>query len=189
MPPPQNMSIPPPAVPPQSSASASFQQPISQPTFVSQAPTSTAPPIDFSLPPPNLAQSDSQGFKMEPMDMPIVSSSGPPMIQLDQPPPSQLIPPITSHPPPNIGELPNFPPPKIVASMAPPSMDLSVPPPIISNSIAPMGQPGEQLSPVSAFRNSLRSSFLNTLASSGQPPPLSGPPPGVSLFGFEGSEE
>lgn len=154
------------------------QQIVSQPLPVSITQPS------FSQPPPNFTQTEIQpqfsqqqqqiagGFpqasvvEMVPSDVKIQTvplaqtSSGLELISSDQhvQQGQSIAPPlITSVPPPIIQQKPP-------SSLAP--IDTSIPPPVFS-SIEPTR---EQLSPISAFRSSLKSSLLNSLVTGGSGP-------------------
>ncbi|CAD5215451.1 unnamed protein product [Bursaphelenchus xylophilus] len=116
-------------------------------------------------------------------DVPPASSSQPKIITFDKPPPNvELPPPNMSQPPPSL------------ASIKPKPLDTSVPPPSLHQpppdaSSVPISSSGAsgRISPVSAFRQSIKPSLLSSLVNTSVPPPnlpppnLNVPPPNLSL--------
>ncbi|CAD5211204.1 unnamed protein product [Bursaphelenchus okinawaensis] len=106
----------------------------------------------------------------------VLSSKQQQAVKYDKPPPNlEVPPPNLSQPPPS---MPTAVPPAVDTSVPPPS--LYRPPPEVPSSI-PSTNSGA-ISPMSALRQSIKPSLLNTLVNTSLPPPnLNVPPPNLSL--------
>ena len=140
--PPPTMSQMPPSQQPSIPISMSSQQP--PPAFASQPPP-TSSTLDFSQPPPLTQNVELSGGDAAATSSAMVQQQVE-MIEQSSQHPNPI--PLTSVPPPTMRSVPS----------SLPSIDMSMPPPIFSGNVS-MDQK-KQLSPVSGFRNMLKSSFL-----------------------------